>query len=73
MCRYALMREVADFKVGKFPRSMSDFKPGDKNLRCSHLIATKTPNVCPGSVVTQNLVHSGPDFLMGAKETRGTM
>ena len=27
--RYAMMREVAHILVGKFPRSMSDFKPGD--------------------------------------------
>ena len=33
-CRYALMREVAGQSTGEFPRSMSDFKPGDKLLRC---------------------------------------
>ena len=28
--RHALMREVATFQGREFPRSMSDFKPGEK-------------------------------------------
>lgn len=30
--RYAMKREVADQRVGEFPQSMSDFKPGGRYL-----------------------------------------
>ena len=39
--KHALMQEVADPRVGKFLRSMSDFKPGERTLEAHSVLANR--------------------------------
>jgi|GEM_PF-1628574 len=74
MCRYALMREVADSLVGKFPRSMSDFKPGDKNFALFTAIAVDKDAEClPRISCGSKLAHGDPEFILGREETPGSV
>ena len=70
--KHALMREVADRRVGKFPRSMSDFKPGEKDgvhkRSCGFCVQRRSD---PLSGIVCNPSNAG--FIMCREEKHGRL